>query len=332
MRHSFALSETHVTATRIGGMLLAAVLAAIQVQAALASADGKAAQAPNAHFDLIQIAPGNFVHYGVHEERSARNLGDNANVGFIVGDQCVAVIDTGGSAAVGQALRQALRRVTSLPVCYVILTHVHPDHFLGASAFREDNPQFVGHAELPRALAARGKFYVNTLKRDLGEAAQGSEVVQPTRLVKDELALELGGRTIRLRAWPIAHTDNDLTVYDEQTRTLWLSDLLFVDHTPVVDGSILGFIKVLEQLRGLPAEHLVPGHGRTDAPWPQALDPELRYLKTIVTEVRSALKAHKTIQDAVDTVGYSEENNWVNFELFHRRNVTSAYAELEWED
>jgi quinoprotein relay system zinc metallohydrolase 2 len=300
--------------------------------ARFALADVHAAPEPIANLDLTEIAPGNYVHYGTHEERSPGNLGDNANIGFIVGNRCVAVIDTGGSAAVGRALRQALRRVTQLPVCYVVLTHVHPDHLFGATAFREDNPQFVGHTELPRALAARGKFYANALKRDLGDAAQGSEVVEPTRLVKDELVLDLGGRGVRVHAWPVAHTDNDLTVHDEQTGTLWLSDLLFVDHTPVVDGSILGFIKVLEQLREVPANHFVPGHGRTETPWPQALDPELRYLKVIVAQTRLALKARKTIQEAVDTVGYSEEANWVNFEQFHRRNVTSAYAELEWEE
>jgi quinoprotein relay system zinc metallohydrolase 2 len=321
-----------VNKMRIMSALVMAALAVAEVHFAVAGANVHSVPSPTASFDLAEIAPGNYVHYGTHEERSPRNFGDNANVGFIVGDRCVAVIDTGGSAAVGQALHQALRRVTQLPVCYVVLTHVHPDHLFGAAAFLEDNAQFIGHAELPRALAARGKFYSNALKRDLGEAAQGSEIVEPTWLVKDELLLDLGGRRIRLHAWPVAHTDNDLTVYDELTGTLWLSDLLFVEHTPVVDGSILGFIRVLEQLRAVRAEHFVPGHGRTDASWPQALDPEVRYLKVIVTETRLALKARKTIQEAVDTVGYSEEPNWVNFEQFHRRNVTSAYAELEWED
>ena len=117
-------------------------------------------------------------------------------------------------------------------MCYVILTHVHPDHLFGAAAFLEDRPQFVGHAQLPRALAARGKFYQKTLQRDLGDLAQGSEVVAPTLLVEGEMVLDLGNRPLRLRAWPVAHTDNDLTVYDEKTGTLWLSDLLFVDHTP----------------------------------------------------------------------------------------------------
>jgi quinoprotein relay system zinc metallohydrolase 2 len=282
-------------------------------------------------FAIHEIAPGNYVHYGVHEERSPSNLGDQANAGFIVGDRCVAAIDTGGSLPVGRALRAAIRRVTQLPVCYVILTHVHPDHLFGAAAFLEDRPQFVGHAQLPRALAARGTFYQKTLQRDLGDLAQGSEVVPPTLLVKSELVLDLGDRPLRLRAWPVAHTDNDLTVYDEKTGTLWLSDLLFVDHTPVVDGSILGFLAVLEQLRAMPAEHFVPGHGRTDLPWPAALDPQVHYLQVIVAETRQALKNRQTIQEAVDTVGATQEKNWVNFELFHRRNVTAAYTELEWE-
>jgi quinoprotein relay system zinc metallohydrolase 2 len=279
-----------------------------------------------------EIAPGNYVHYGTHEERTRANLGDQANIGFVVGERCVAVIDTGGSLALGVALREAIRRVTPLPVCYVVLTHVHPDHLFGAAAFRADSAQIVGHAELPRALAARGKFYRSTLQRDLGDLAAGSEVVPPTLLVSDRLTLELGGRRLAVRAWPVAHTDNDLTVYDEQTATLWVSDLLFIDHTPVVDGSILGFVKVMESLAAMPARQYVSGHGRSPLPWPQVLGPQQRYLTRLVEETRQALRAKKTIQDAVEEVGYAEAGNWVNFELFHRRNVTATYTELEWED
>jgi quinoprotein relay system zinc metallohydrolase 2 len=279
-----------------------------------------------------EIAPGNYVHYGTHEERTRANLGDQANIGFVVGERCVAVIDTGGSLALGVALREAIRRVTPLPVCYVVLTHVHPDHLFGAAAFRADSAQFVGHAELPRALAARGKFYRSTLQRDLGDLAAGSEVVPPTLLVSDRLTLELGGRRLAVRAWPVAHTDNDLTVYDEQTATLWVSDLLFIDHTPVVDGSILGFVKVMESLAAMPARQYVSGHGRSPLPWPQVLGPQQRYLTRLVEETRQALRAKKTIQNAVEEVGYAEAGSWVNFDLFHRRNVTATYTELEWED
>jgi quinoprotein relay system zinc metallohydrolase 2 len=285
-----------------------------------------------AGFEIEEIAPGNFVHYGTHAERSPENLGDNANIGFIVGERCVAVIDTGGSLAVGQALRAAMARVTALPVCYVVLTHVHPDHLFGAAAFRADRPQYVGHEELPRALVARGTFYLKTLRRDLGSQAEGSEIVPPSVTVRDRLTLDLGNRQVTVTAWPLAHTDNDLTVYDERTRTIWASDLLFIDHTPVVDGSIVGFVAALERVRATPAEHYVAGHGRGPLRWPHALDAEQRYLNLLLSQTRRAIKDRKTIEEAVDTVGYEEAGKWVNFDLYHRRNVTAAYAELEWED
>src|SRR6476620_4836925 len=145
---------------------------------------------------LSEIAPGNFVHYGSLEERSPANLGDNADIGFLVGTRCAAVIDSGGSLPVGEGLREALRLRTQLPICYVITTHAHPDHFFGAAAFKGDDAVFVGHQNLPRALQQRGKFYTNTLVRDLKELAQGSAVIEPTMLVKDRLALDLGGRKL----------------------------------------------------------------------------------------------------------------------------------------
>jgi len=286
---------------------------------------------PLANFDVREIAPGNFVHYGTFDERSPDNLGDNANIGFIVGEKCVLAVDAGGSLPVGRALRQAIRRVTPLPVCHVVLTHVHPDHFFGAAAFLDDHPQFIAHENYPAQLAARSRSYLNSLQRDLGAAATGSEIVRPTLLVRQRVELDLGGRTVVVQAWPAAHTDNDLTVFDTSTRTLWLSDLLFVGHTPVIDGTITGFLAVMKDLRAIAADHFVPGHGRSDLPWPQPLEAQQRYFTVILNETRAAIRNRKTMQQATDEVGLSEAGHWAVFELFHRRNVTSAYAELEWE-
>ena len=280
-----------------------------------------------------RIAEGVYVHRGLQEDPSAGNRGDIANIGFIVGTKCVAVIDTGETASIGRALRAAVRRVTSLPVCYVINTHVHPDHVFGNAAFAADAPQFVGHARLPAAMAARGGNYLHALERDLGHAADGSTIVAPTLLVANESTLDLGDRTIRLRAWRPAHTDSDLTVHDDKTDTWWLADLLFVERIPVVDGSLRGWLAAIAELRALPKPaHVVPGHGTLDAPWPQTLDAERRYLDVLVREVRAAIKSGRTMQQAVDSVGASERERWGLFDSYHRRNVTAAYAELEWED
>ena len=279
-----------------------------------------------------EIAPGVFVHNGKQEEMSAKNLGDIANNGFVVGQKCVAVIDTGGSLNVGEALLSAVKLAIKLPICYVINTHGHPDHIFGNAAFKADKPRFIGHAKLPAAEAARGNNYVRTLRLDIGAAAAGSEIIPPDSTVSDTLDLDLGGRILKVRAWRTAHTDNDLTVYDEQSGTLFLGDLLFVERIPVVDGSIRGWLAIMPELRGIKARHIVPGHGKVDASWPEALMPEESYLKLLAKEVRLALKDRLTLQQAVDTVGLSERGKWLLFDDYHRRNVTAAYAELEWED
>jgi quinoprotein relay system zinc metallohydrolase 2 len=281
-------------------------------------------------FQVENPAPGVYVHYGAQAEMSAANAGDIANLGFVVGTTCVAVIDTGGSYAVGRALRAAIRGVTSLPVCYVINTHVHPDHVFGNQAFVEDKPQFVGHARLAEAMRRRGPNYLRALMRDGGDAAQGSTIVLPTMAVADVQRLDLGGRSLKLRAWPTAHTDTDLTVFDETSGTLWPGDLLFVGHLPVVDGSLRGFIAVIDELENVPAQRVIPGHGQADA-WPAALLPEERYLKALLRDIRVALAARVPIAEAMETVGCDDANHWLLVEEFHKRNVSAAYAELEWE-
>ena len=283
-------------------------------------------------FAVNEIAPGIYVHTGLQEESSPQNLGDIANIGFIVGDKCVAVIDTGGSIVIGRELREMVLKTTRLPICYVINTHVHPDHIFGNAAFKADRPVFVGHYKLPAAMAARGGNYLHALLRDVGPAAQGSEIILPTLTVKDVMELDLGGRQLTLKAWPTAHTDNDLTIFDEKTQTLWLADLLFTGHIPVVDGSLKGWLGVLKELPEIKARHVVPGHGQPDPPWPQALQAESDYLSDLLREVRGAIKRGQTMQQAVDAVGLSQRDRWLLFDSFHRRNVTAAYAELEWED
>ncbi|MEO6022859.1 MAG: quinoprotein relay system zinc metallohydrolase 2 [Burkholderiales bacterium] len=294
-----------------------------------------AVQAADGDFNLTEIVPGIFVHKGnTVYERTPANLADQANIGFIVGAQCVAVIDAGGSLPIGLKLKAAIKQTTDKPVCYVINSHVHPDHIFGDPAFKADGVIFVGHAQLAKAISARNTTYTNSLKRDLGDLAMGSELTPPTQTVKagESLELDLGGRKINVQAWPLGHTDNDVTVWDEQTETLWLADLLFMEHVPAMDGSIPGWLKVIADVKKIPAKQVVPGHGPVSAPWPSAIAAEERYLTKVADGVRKALKDKKTIQEAIETVGWDEQEQWKEFENFHRRTVTATYAELEWEE
>lgn len=294
----------------------------------LVSATAGAVPAP---LPVALVADGVYVHIGAHEESSPANLGAIANVGFVVGRDAVAVIDTGGTAAEGERLRAAIAAVTPLPVRYVINTHVHPDHILGNAAFRTDGPAFVGHAALPDALARRGPHYIAALKRDLGEDAAGTELVAPTLTVAARHDIDLGNRVLTIDAYPTAHTDNDLTVFDTATGTLWTGDLLFIDRIPALDGSLNGWLAALDRLAMVPAARVIPGHGPVSTDWPEALAGLRRYLTTLRDDTRALLRRHTPIEEAMERAGTAEHGRWELFDTYHRRNAAAAFTELEWE-
>ena len=169
------------------------------------------------------------------------------------------------------------------------------------------------------------------MQGELGEKANGTEVVPPTILVADRLDLDLGNRHLFVRAHAPAHTDNDLTIFDEKTRTFWLADLLFVDRIPVIDGSLVGWLKQLDELTAVPADRAVPGHGPVSVPWPAAAAPERRYLAAVAHDTRAAIKEGIGIASAYRHVANSERGQWLLFDDYHARNVTASYKELEWE-
>ncbi len=285
---------------------------------------------PRAEAAIPEIAPGIHFRRGVDEDATAANNDAIANIGFVVGRESVCVMDPGGSLRDGRNLRTAIRAVTKLPIRYVILSHVHPDHIFGAGAFQEeDKPEFVGHRNLPNALVQRGEFYKNNLDRILKTDA--GPVVVPTLLVEDETQLDLGGRTLRLKAHGTAHTDSDLTVLDTQTGTLLLSDLLFVERVPSLDGSLKGWLAELENLKSVGAKRAVPGHGPTGVDWPEASRDLERYLGTLLRETRQAIAKGMDIDQAARTVALSERDRWKLFDDYNGHNVTRAYKELEWD-
>lgn len=285
-------------------------------------------------YSVQRVADGIYYHQGSHEEATPENLGAIANVGFIIGEDCVAVIDSGGSFREGELLHQAIRQQTSLPICYVINTHVHPDHILGNAAFKADHPKFVGHEKLPAALASRQQHFAKQFSQILGDAYQGVEFIEADTLISIDSpqTIDLGSRELLLTAYTTAHTDHDLTVYDVNTSTLWTGDLLFVERIPALDGSINGWINAIDTLANLDTEMVIPGHGpafksEDSTGWKNLL----RYLSTVREEIRLIINDMGTIEEATASVATQEAEKWKLFEDYHRRNITAAFVELEWE-
>jgi quinoprotein relay system zinc metallohydrolase 2 len=311
----------------LSGSVLAGVVMALAAATSVTLADDQPRP-----LTIETVAPGDYAHFGEISLTTPENQGDIANLGIIVGQDAVAVVDTGGSVEVGRRLLAAIRRVTDKPVRYVINTHEHPDHVFGNAAFGSA-VTFVGHRNLPAELAKRGTYYLGSYREALGaDAIAEVRIIPPTLLVDGETTLDLGGRRLLLTAWsPAAHTNCDLTVLDESSGVLFAGDLMFLQHIPVLDGSVTGWLSVIPRLAKLPARIVVPGHGRLTAPWPGALDDERRYLTTLAGDARRLIAAGVPLARAVPEIGQSERGRWALFNEYNPRNATAAFSELEWE-
>jgi quinoprotein relay system zinc metallohydrolase 2 len=286
---------------------------------------------PESGLMFEQIAPGVFVHRGQVSDVTPDNLGDVANIGFILGEDSVAVIDAGGSRAVGEAVYLAVRQVTEKPISHLILTHMHPDHVMGAEVLIEAGAQVIGHRKLGQALAARAETYETSFGRLMGAGFIGSRVPTVGEGIADRAEIDLGGRMLDLVAWETAHSESDVTVFDRQTATLFTGDLVFDAHSPALDGSVLGWLRVLEAMGAPAPARIVPGHGGPVLEWPEGVAGLRRYLEVLRDETRAAVSQGLRLGEAIETVGQGEAARWALFDLFHPRNVTAAFTELEWE-
>ena len=310
-------------------VIIAVAIACASASRDVAAQDNLAQVKP---LDIREIAPGVYAHQAPVTLMDEASRGDIANIGFIVGDDAVAVIDTGGAVSIGRRLLKAIKTVTGKPVRYVINTHEHPDHVFGNAAFDFAGVTFVGHKNLPHSLMERGPHYIETLRHDMGETLlKDVRLIVPTLLVDHEMRLDLGHRVLLLQAWPPMHTDCDLTILDETTSTLFAGDLLFLQHVPVIDGSVIGWLKSIDVLAKIPARLVIPGHGPIGVDWPQALEAEKTYFLKLTQDLRGLINKGADINAAAHEAAQSEAGKWQLFDAYNPRNATTAYAELEWE-
>jgi quinoprotein relay system zinc metallohydrolase 2 len=288
--------------------------------------------AESSTLSLAPIADGVLSFSSAYALMTEANQGAICNLGAIIGDEAVAVVDSGGSLMEARSFIAAIKTFTEKPIRYAINTHMHPDHVFGNAAFRDIGAKIVGHHNLPRALSDRQDFYLKRFRDLMGNAAMtGVEIVAPSLLVDDRLMLDLGQRKLELRAWKPAHTDNDLTVYDTNSRTLFGGDLVFTHHLPTLDGSLLGWMRQLDELAAIPAARIVPGHGAVSTAWPLDLDAERTYFEVLARDLRKSIADGQVISEAVKTAAQSERGKWELFDEYNERNALTAFAELEWE-
>lgn len=186
------------------------------------------------------------------------------NAGIVIGDEHVAVIDSGTVESDARQLLDAVARVTPLPVRYVVNTHHHGDHSFGNWWFRP--ALVVGHARCRlRLVGEAGASHRETMARLLpavAEQVQAVPVTPPEVTFDERLTLHLGRVSLRLDYFGRAHTDNDIAVAVPERDIVFAGDLIEQSAPPVaVEAFTAEWGPTLRRLEAVPEARFVPGHG-----------------------------------------------------------------------
>lgn len=207
------------------------------------------------------VGEGLWMVRGADEAIGFANGGAIANSAIIATDAGAVLFDPGVSREHGLALGALAQKVTGKAVGRVYISHLHPDHAMGAAAF---DPAIVHALPATRAdLERDGEGFSDAMYRLLADWMKGTTVVLPQGDVAEGEA-EFGGRKFRLLALK-GHSGGDLALLDEMTGTLLAGDLVFHDRAPSTPhASLPDWRASLDRLTALPHKLLVPGHGPLD--------------------------------------------------------------------
>jgi cyclase len=246
------------------------------------------------------------------------------NTGFIVGRKGVAAVDACSTERRTRGLLDAIRSITPAPIRTLVNTHHHGDHTYGNYLF--DQATIVAQercrTEIQEAgLPASAPTWTDVDWGDIELEPPFLTYEDKVNLYVDDLKCE-----VKYVGTP-AHTTNDSIVWIPERSTLFCGDLLFEGGTPfLLMGSVTGAVDVLEGLKKLGAETIVPGHGAVSGP--ALIDKILGYLHFVEGVAQGGLDAGVTPLEAARSTDLGEYADLLDSERIVG-NLHRAYAELQ---
>lgn len=254
------------------------------------------------------------------------------NAGFLVGKKEVVVIDSVASVRRAERFLAEIRRITDLPIRYLVNTHAHVDHL------------WTNHLFHPSLTLCHSRCREDTLKEvdpHLYLALFPQLEVEGVRASPQDLTFEEsltlyqeteeGEREIRMVHPGPAHTYGDLFLHLPREGVVFCGDLLFSPPcTPfALMGSVRGSIQALELLRSLRARVYVPGHGNLS--WgEEALEEAGEYLRLVWREAERGVREGKTVEEVMGEMDLGKYASWTEGERL-LGNLERAYRELRGE-
>ena len=302
-----------------------AIALAICVAALVGSASPiRGSAAPEAGlFEIKKIGDGVYAAISPGESKAG------ANAGFVIGDDGVAVIDTFEDASAAKVLLEEIRKITKLPIRFVVNTHYHLDHVAGNGVFADAGAVVVAHRNVRGWIHTENlKFFGAKITPE--QKAMVESLVAPSVVYADSLELYLGSRRLALRYFP-GHTGGDTVVEVPDAHAVFCGDLFWRRTLPnLIDASTDKWVETLDKLASIAPDGIfVPGHG--DVGHAADVKDFREYLVELRSAVAAAQAAGKSGTDVVDAVLpqlQAKYGGWDFFKYFAKGNIADTAKEL----
>lgn len=281
----------------------------------------------------VQLTDRVYYFYGSIEARTPLNQGVNNNIGFIVTDTGVVLVDSGPSHQVAERIAQAVSSVTDQPITHVVNLGSQDHRWLGNGWFLEQGAEIIA---LQRTAETQERFaatHLNRLTRVLGEETMaGTEpVTAPAPIQADQHSFEIGGVALELIFVANAHFPGDSMLYVPNEHLVFTGDVVYTERMLGIhpQSDPVGKLESFRKLEALDPEIVVPGHGAaTDLA--MARRDTGQYLETLIAEVRAGLEDWESLDETVERIAELPAfQHLLHYDDWHRVNVNRTYLFLE---
>ncbi len=264
--------------------------------------------------------------------RNKENSGNNATFGFVVTDDGVVLIDSGGSLKGAKALHQLIKTVTKQPVRYVINSGGQDHRWFGNDYFSHSGAKIISSEAAKKDHKARLDLQWSRLESLIGKnGIKGTKEKFADIVFKDKYKFTLGGIKFELYFRGQAHTPGDAFIWLPQSKVMFAGDIVYTERMlSIADHSASkSWLKVFNNMAAFKPKYLIPGHGAptTLAKAQKDTGDYLSFLrKAISLFIESGGGAHE-----ISRINQTRFNYLKNYQILKGRNALKVYTELEWE-
>ncbi len=285
--------------------------------------------------DMHAIKVSEHVWYVMGKPGTAvENDGFISNSSFIITKAGVIVFDSLGTPALSRLLLKEIRKLTDVPVKFVIVSHYHADHIYGLQTFKEAGAEILAPSGVIDYLGSdAADSRLNERRKSLAPwVNEKTRLVPPDRYIKKSEKFTMGDVDFTITSLGSAHSEGDLTLFIEPDQVLISGDVIFDGRIPWLgDSDTQNWLKTLKNILASRPVAIIPGHGKQSSNPAALIKLTLNYLEFVREKMKAAVDNWVTFDDAYEEVNWGDYDSLPAFKEANRRNAYQVYLSIEQE-